>query len=315
MSGHLRFTLRQIEYFVATAEAGSITLASERINISPPSISTAIAQLETELGAKLFLRRHAQGLSLTAAGRDLLPEAKALLDQAQHLYAVASDAVNRMRGTLSLGCLVTFAPMILPELTHSFQTALPEVRIQPEVADHETLLARLARAELDAVLSYDLQVPDDFAFRPLVALPPHVMVAETDPLAKAPSVTLAEMALRDLILLDLPISRDYFLGLFSREGLTPRIVSRLSHQDVIRTMVANRYGYTLANVRPRSELAMDGRRVVRVPLAGGHRPMHIGLLTLKGQTSRLAGAFADHCATVILDGYIPGMVAPGKDDF
>ena len=61
----MRYTLRQIEYFVATAEAGSITLAAERIHVSPPSISAAISQLEAELGAQLFLRRHAQGLSLT----------------------------------------------------------------------------------------------------------------------------------------------------------------------------------------------------------------------------------------------------------
>ena len=68
----MRYTLRQIEYFIATAETGSITLASERVNISQPSISTAIAHLEEELGTQLFVRRHAQGLSLTSAGRLLL---------------------------------------------------------------------------------------------------------------------------------------------------------------------------------------------------------------------------------------------------
>ena len=58
----MRYTLRQIEYFIATAETGSITLASERVNISQPSISTAIAHLEEELGTQLFVRRHAQGM-------------------------------------------------------------------------------------------------------------------------------------------------------------------------------------------------------------------------------------------------------------
>ena len=53
----MRYTLRQIEYFIATAETGSITLASERVNISQPSISTAIAHLEEELGTQLFIRR------------------------------------------------------------------------------------------------------------------------------------------------------------------------------------------------------------------------------------------------------------------
>ena len=82
----MRFTLRHLEYFVAAGETGSVTLASERINISQPSISTAISHLETELGVQLFVRHHAQGLSLTPAGHRLLREAKGLLDQAHNLY-------------------------------------------------------------------------------------------------------------------------------------------------------------------------------------------------------------------------------------
>ena len=65
----MRFSLRQLEYFIAAGEAGSIPQASERINISQPSISTAISQLEQELDTQLFVRHHAQGLSLTPAGR------------------------------------------------------------------------------------------------------------------------------------------------------------------------------------------------------------------------------------------------------
>lgn len=64
----MRFTFRQLEYFVATGESGSIRLASERIHVSQPSISTAISQLEREFGLTLFVRQHAQGLSLTPAG-------------------------------------------------------------------------------------------------------------------------------------------------------------------------------------------------------------------------------------------------------
>ena len=65
----MRFSLKQLHYFVAAAEAGSIKLASERVNISQPSISSAIAHLEEELNVQLFIRHHAQGLSLTLAGK------------------------------------------------------------------------------------------------------------------------------------------------------------------------------------------------------------------------------------------------------
>ena len=160
----MRFTLRQVEYFIATAETGSITLASERISISQPSISAAISQLEAELGAQLFLRRHAQGLSLTPAGRELLTEAKRLVEQANRLYHTASEVTDTLGGTLSVGCLLTFAPMVLPAITQGFAADHPGVRVAPEVADHAQLLHRLERAELDVALSYDLEVPDGFDF-------------------------------------------------------------------------------------------------------------------------------------------------------
>ena len=62
----LRFTLRQLEYLVAVGEAGSVAKAAEQTNVSSPSISAAISQLEQEFGIQLFIRQHAQGLSLTA---------------------------------------------------------------------------------------------------------------------------------------------------------------------------------------------------------------------------------------------------------
>jgi DNA-binding transcriptional LysR family regulator len=310
----MRYTLRQIEYFIATAETGSITLASERLSISQPSISTAIAHLEEELETQLFLRHHAKGLSLTPAGRMLLAEAKRLIEQASHIYTVASEANDRIRGQLSLGCMVTLASMIMPELSHSFTSAFPATRIMQTVSDHEVLLEKLQKAELDVAISYDLLVPDEFEFLPLASLPPHVLVGESHPFARYSSISLEELAAAPLILLDLPISREYFLALFAKQGLEPTIVTRSAHQDVIRTMVANGYGYTLANVRPKSQLAMDGRPVVRVPISGDQKPVVIGVFSLKqGRKSRLLEIFEQHCKSFVSNAYIPGMVAPMLD--
>jgi len=307
----MRYTLRQIEYFIATAETGSITLASERLNISQPSISTAITHLEQELETQLFVRHHAKGLSLTQAGRLLLAEAKRLVDQAEHMYTIASEVNEKIRGQLSLGCLVTLAPMIMPELSYSFTSAFPATRIVQTVSHHEELLAKLEHAELDVALSYDLLIPEGFDFLPLASLLPHVLLGEAHPFARHSSISLGELVSEPFILLDLPISREYFLALFSKQGLEPMIATRSAHQDVIRTMVANGYGYTLANVRPRSQQALDGRPVVRVQLTGDHKPMVIGVVSLRqNRKSRLLEMFEQHCKSFVSDAYIPGMVAP-----
>jgi len=310
----LRYTLRQLEYFIAAGETGSITLASERVHISQPSISMAISHLERVLGVQLFIRHHAQGLSLTPAGRNLLFEAKKIITQAEGLFACASEANGQIRGILSFGCMVTLAPMLAPELAHTFTEAYPATQVRHIVGNQEELLEGLRRAEVDVALTYDLQIPGDVNFVPLARLPPYVLVSETHPLASRPALTLQELESEPLLLLDLPLSREYFLGLFMEQGLRPSIVTRLAHQEVIRTMVANGYGYTLFNVRPRSDYALDGRKVVRVRLSGDHRPMVVGSATLKNLAqSQLVRAFEKHCQAFVSDSYISGMVAPSYD--
>jgi DNA-binding transcriptional LysR family regulator len=305
----MRFTLRQLEYFVAAGETGSITLASERIAISQPSISTAISHLEKELGVQLFVRHHAQGLSLTPAGRSLLREAKAILEQAEGLYAAAGEASGQIRGRLTLGCLVTLAPMILPELSHGFTGAYPDVQVHHVEEDQERLLDGLRRAAIDVAITYDMHLTEDIAFEALATLPPHALVSESHALARQSSVRLTQLIDEPMILLDLPLSREYFLALFMAEGLTPNIQARSPHHDVVRTMVANGYGYTLGNARPRSDQALDGRRLVRVPLAGKARPLALGMAwAAQVKPSRLIEVFQAHCRSCVSDSYIPGMV-------
>ena len=310
-SGTMRYTLRQLEYFVAAAETGSITVASEMIHISQPSISTAISHLERELKAQLFIRHHAQGLSLTPVGRALLSEAKRVIAQAESLYTMASETIGTVRGTLSLGCMVTLAPMLVPELSHGFASAFPDTTIRHVDGHQEDLLKGLRRSEIDVALTYDLQIPDDIEFSPLVSLPPYVVVAETHPLARQNAVTLEELTGHPLVLLDLPLSREYFLALFMAAGITPTIATRSAYPDVVRAMAANGIGYALFNVRPRSDQSLDGRKLVSIRLAGQHRPMTIGIATLRALArSKLIEAFCDHCRARISRSYIPGMVAP-----
>lgn len=310
----MRYTLRQLEYFIAAGETGSITVAAERIAISQPSISAAIAHLELEWRVQLFIRHHAHGLSLTPTGRTLLREAKFVVQQAEGLYAAASASLDQVRGALALGCMTTLAPMLVPEVVRSFTDAYPSVQIRHSEGDPSQLFLQLGRAEIDVALCYDLGLPKEVAFTPLANLPPHVILSEAHPMAGASALSLHELQAEPLILLDMPHSRDYFLALFLNEGIEPTIGGASSSQDVVRSMVANGHGYGLFNARPRADVALDGRRLVRIRLAGEHRPMRIGVAILGGLApSRLIEAFAAHCRACISDSYIPGMVAPALE--
>ena len=305
----LRFTLRQLEYLVAVGEAGSIAEAAHRLNVSSPSISAAISQLETEFGVQLFVRKPAHGLSLSPAGRRFLNEAKLLLRQSHNLYNVAHELQHELTGTLSVGCMVTLAPVIAPELCKSFMDAHPGVRIELYEGSHEDLLRKLSNVEIDIALSYDMAKPDNLAFEPLSELVPHVVVSAASPLARHDTLSLEQLANEPMVLLDLPYSAQYFLSLFETLGLKPNVIARSRSQDVIRTMVANGYGYTILNVRPRSMVAMDGRELKAIRLSEDHKPTCIGVMTLAGTVKpRMLMSFEEHCRKTITRDSIPGMM-------
>ena len=304
----LRFTLRQLEYLVAVADCGSVALAAQRVNVSSPSVSTAIAQLEAAFGLQLFIRRHAQGLSLTEGGRQFTVTAREVLAQAARLSDHAADIAGRVAGALSVGCLVTFAQVVLPQARRSFADLYPDVTFRQIEGDQVALFDGLRTARLDVALTYDLQIPPDLDFVPLLALPPYALLPEGHDLAGRGSVAPQDLAHLPMVLLDLPYSGDYFLSFFSAAGLTPTIAERTRDMGVMRAMVAHGFGYSMANIRLGSDRAPDGKRLVFVPLRGPIRPMQIGLVLPKGAAPRrTVAAFVDHCRSAVTLSTLPGL--------
>ncbi len=304
-----RISLRQMQYFVATAESGSIIIASEKIHVSSPSISAAIAHIESELQVQLFIRQHAKGLSVTSIGEKVMQECKFILSQASSLYSLAADFSGSIRGPLRLGCFTAFSPMIYAEIIHGFTNLYKNVNLDLCEDDQQVLLNSLIRNELDVVLTYDLNIDHDLVnFESLAVLPPHVLVSEAHPLAKNVAVTLEELAEFPMVLLDMPFSNDYFISLFRNHKLSPQVAHSSRHVDVVRSMVANNLGYTILNVRPKNNYSLDGKRLVRLRIAGEHRPMKIGLATAKNASlNTVSQAFISRCRAFLSNQYIPGM--------
>jgi DNA-binding transcriptional LysR family regulator len=302
------FTLRQLEYFVATCETGSITEASLTIPVAQSSVSAAIAQLEKALGVQLLIRHHAQGVSPTPEGRRFAERARALLQEGGDLERFASELTDELSGVLDLGCLVTLAPLITPRLAREFKAENPGVHVRLSAWGQQEIFDRLREGGLNMAVTYDLDLERDIAFEPLAALPPYAVFPADHPLAGATSIDLKELAGLPLVLLDLPHSREYFYSLFQVAGLRPTIAQRSRSPEVIRTLVANGFGYTIVNARPVHEVALDGTALRSVPIAGGPRAMLLGLAMLASATStRLAEAFAEHCREAIGTGGFPGI--------
>lgn len=264
----IHYSLKQLAYFAGAAEHGSVTLAARALNVSQPSVSTAIQHLEEVLGVALFIRRHAQGLTLTPAGRRLFAEARALLTQAEELAmdAAGTGAGARVRGELQLGYFVTFAPYYLPRLLQRFGRRHPEVSVRLHEGDMESLRRALALGALDLALVYDLALGPGLAREPLAELKPYALLPAGHALARRSRIPLKALAADPFILLDLPHSREYFRAIFLAYGLEPEVRYTTPSLEMVRGLVAHGHGVGLLNIRPAGDRAYDGTALACRPL-------------------------------------------------
>lgn len=303
----MRFTLKQISYFVATAETGSITLASERVSISQPSISSAITALEDAFGIQLFIRHHAQGLSLTSEGQRFLREAQALLVQAEEVQNAASFISTKIGGLIEVGCLSTLFPLAIPELLSVFRKRHPAVKVNAQAGNQTELFDMMRNGRIALLITYDMNLPLDCEFTPLAPLPPYAFVGATHRFARRRTISLKELEGEEFWLLDLPMSRDYFLSLFRQTGLTPNIVGRYAYIEIIRSLVARGEGYGLANTQPKNQTTLDGHKLSYLMLEDKLPPLMYGVVTLKGaRLTPTVEAFIGLCRELLLNKPLPG---------
>ncbi|MFT6372565.1 MAG: DNA-binding transcriptional LysR family regulator [Gammaproteobacteria bacterium] len=304
----MKFTLKQLSYFVAAGEAGSILKAAEKIHVSQPSISNAITHLEDIFELQLFIRHHAQGMSLTTAGSQIMAQSKRLLRDANELKSFAGKLSDHIFGSINIGCFTPLAPIVTPELCYGFMQSFPGVDVNVNENNQAELLSSLKKGSIDLALTYDLQLDSDINFTPLAELKPYVLLAENHPLSNKKAVTLTQLAEENFILLDLPLSDAYFMSLFSINNVKPIIHARTKHIDVQRGLVANGYGYSLANVRPLNKKSLDGSGLSYVPLLGEYPSLTLGIAVLEKIRKTMAvDSFNTYCIEQISSNHIPGM--------
>jgi DNA-binding transcriptional LysR family regulator len=304
----VQFTLKQLTYFVAAGEAGSILRAADNIHVSQPSISNAITHLEDVFKVQLFIRHHARGMSLTTAGNQIMEQAQALLRDADELRSFAGKLSDQVFGSINVGCFIPLAPIVTPELCHGFMQSHEGVEVNVSEGNQAELLSKLKKGAIDLALTYNLQLESDIAFTELVELKPYVLLAADHPLAGRDSISLESLADERFILLDLPLSDTYFMSLFDNHGLKPKIYARTRHIEVQRALVAQGYGYSLGNVRPINQNSLDGSRLTYVALSGYNPGLTLGIATLANiRKTTVVDIFSQFCREQISSDHIPGM--------
>ena len=180
--------------------------------------------------------------------------------------AAAAPAAGGKAGELRLGCLVSLAPYVIPPLVTAFLQRQPGASVQLIETSQAGLVEALRDGKCDLALTYDIDLPPGLSKERLAENPTYALLPAAHPLANAEAVSLAALAKEPMILLDLPMSAEHFLGLFKRAGLTPNVRLRSSNFETVRGLVGHGLGFALLGTKPANGITYDGHAVTARPL-------------------------------------------------
>lgn len=201
--------LRVLNYFVATAQELNMTQAAQKLLVSQPALSRQIADLEDELGVKLF-NRQPRHLTLTPAGQYLYEQAKEILTLASKTKSnLQSSAV--ISGDLTIAAGESFAMQRLMNIVSNIIRDYPTVKIHILSGDYEFAERRLNTGAVDfAVIIGNLPL-DNYAS---LQLPEKdtwgVLMTKDDPLAKKSAITAEDLVGRNVLNSQQAENRKYF---------------------------------------------------------------------------------------------------------
>lgn len=269
-------TLRQLTYFVVTAEMGQVAKAAAELNISQPAITTAIRDLEHLLGTRVFVRTPS-GMDLTAYGKLVLSAANSILSRVDDLMNLPSEE-STAEGEVSLATTYTVLGYFLTPHLQRLGRLYPKLTIRV----HELPRQEIERGLLDerydmALLLTSNIVSTELKLQTLVASPRRLWLHAQHPLLKQNAVTLADVAAEPYVMLTVDEAADTASRYWSRTPHQPRVVLRTSSVEAVRSMVANGNGVAILSDMVYRPWSLEGKRIETIVLTDPIPSMEVGL--------------------------------------
>ncbi len=236
----MKYSLRQLEIFVAISRTGSVSRAAEALSLSQSAMSTALSELERQFNLQLF-DRVGKSLRINETGQQLLPRAVELLDRAKEIENLLQGHAGF--GHMRIGATLTVGNYLATILVARFLQEHPESRIQLQVHNTSTIVQQIANYELDlGLIEGDCNHPD-IEVQPWVADELVVFSAPSHPLAKQRKVSLEQLLQEDWILREKGSgTRETFDRAFHSHHSKLKIRLELEHTEAIKRAVESGLG-------------------------------------------------------------------------
>jgi DNA-binding transcriptional LysR family regulator len=275
--------------FLAVAESGSFSTAAERLFITQPAVSKRIAQLEQQLGTRLF-DRVGRRIRLTEAGEALLPRARQVLLDLEDMGRAISNLTGTVSGTLRIGTSHHIGLHRLPPVLRRFSREYPDVKLDIHFIDSEEAWEAVLHGDLEMGVVTLPPQPDPRLHSQAVWQDPLVfMAAPEHPLARLQRVPLETLTGYSAILPSpVTFTRRIVESLFEEQALTLNISMSTNYLETIHMMVSIGLGWSVL-----PETMLDDS-VVRLNVDTALPVRRLGVVTHPGRSrSNAAGAFLD----------------------
>jgi DNA-binding transcriptional LysR family regulator len=272
----MALTLRQLKYFVATAELGQISQAAIELTISQSAVTSAIRELEESLGTQLFVRT-ASGVTLTNTGRRFLNQAYTILSSVDEAMRIP-NLESTLTGTLAIAATYTVLGYFLPHHLRRLNTQYPRLKIQLHELNRESIEEGLivGRYDMAVLLTSNVSNPE-LTLEAVIHSPRRLWVCASHPVIKREQVTFADIAQEPFVMLTVDEAASTALRYWNSTPYRPNVILRTSSVEAVRSMVANGSGVAILSDMVYRPWSLEGRRIETIVPADPIPPMSVGL--------------------------------------
>lgn len=280
----MKFTLRQLEFYISLAETSQVSKAASRCHVSQSSMTVALRNLEESLNTQLFLRQP-KGIQLTLAGERFLTHARTIINNSRIAIDDLHGQPEITTGKVRIGIAQTLSAYLLPEMLNDIESRFPLLEIDYFEATAPELLTALRQYQVDfcLLLTSNIERDDGLEVETILRSLRQLWIAPGHALLSQSVIRLRDIEKLPFLMLETDQYPSVITSVWQHAGYQPHIHFRSNSFEAVRSLVAQGIGITVLSDLVYRPWSLNGQRVVRRTIEDCITYMDVGVVTQSGQ--------------------------------